>query len=38
MDKLGFNRQTYNLLERINENLGAIADELERLNENMEDD
>jgi hypothetical protein len=38
MERITLDRQTHNLLDRIRENLGDIAAELERLNENLEDD
>lgn len=37
-DKVGFNRATFNLVERLTRAVEDTAEQLERLNENMEDD
>lgn len=37
MDKLGFNRATYELVDRLTRNIGRLADELERYNDAREE-
>jgi len=36
MDRIGLDKPTFNLFDRLNENVGRVADELERLNDNLE--
>lgn len=38
MEKLTLDRNTYNLIERLIGSINNLADEVERLNENMEED
>lgn len=33
-----FTRAEYNMLDRLTENIGRLADEVERLNDNLEED